>query len=121
MLRTEYEFTLPRGYVDDEGNLHRDGRMRLATAADEILPLQDPRVERNPAYMLLILLSRVVVSLGSVKQITPKTVEGLFSEDLSFLQRFYNEINGNLNGHLQTECPKCQHAFEVETSVLGES
>ena len=121
MLRTEFDFTLPKGYIDDEGNLHRDGRMRLATAADEILPLQDPRVERNPAYLLLILLSRVVVNLGTVKQITPKTVEGLFSEDLTFLQRFYNEINGSSNGHVKTECPQCKHAFEVDTSTLGES
>ena len=76
MFRTEHEFTLPKGYVDPEGNLHRQGVMRLATAADEILPLRDPRVEQNPAYLLIILLSRVVINLGRVKPITPKTIEG---------------------------------------------
>jgi hypothetical protein len=121
MFRTEYEFTLPKGYVDEEGNLHRQGVMRLATGADEILPLQDLRVERNPAYLLVILLSRVVTRLGKLKQITPKTIEGLFTEDLTFLQDFYNNINGNTNGRTQTECPKCHHRYEVETANLGES
>jgi len=121
MFRTEYEFTLPKGYVDEEGSLHRQGLMRLSTAADEILPLRDPRVEKNPAYLLLILLSRVVVKLGTVKQITPKTMEGLFTEDLGFLQNFYNQINGHTNGHIRTECPQCHHKYEVEAVNLGES
>ena len=121
MFVTEFEFNLPKGYVDEAGDLHRQGIMRLSTAADEILPLQDPRVERNPAYLLIILLSRVVVKLGNVKQITPKTVEGLFSEDLNFLQDFYNTINGNGQRRLQTECPNCQHRYEVETANPGES
>ncbi len=76
MLQTEYEFTLPLGYADAEGNLHREGVMRLATAADEILPLKDPRVQANEAYLVIILLSRVITRLGSVEQITPKLVEG---------------------------------------------
>jgi hypothetical protein len=120
MFRTELEFTLPRGYIDEEGNLHREGVMRLSTAADEILPLEDPRVERNPAYLLIILLSRVVIKLGKVHPITPQIIEGLFTEDLTFLQNFYNEINGNTNGHIPTECPKCHHRYEVETMKLGE-
>ena len=70
VLQTEYEFTLPRGYVDDAGNLHKTGTMRLATAADEILPLQDPRVQRNPAYLSLILLSRVVLRIGGAERAT---------------------------------------------------
>lgn len=121
MFSTEYEFTLPKGYIDAEGNLHREGVMRLATAADEILPLEDPRVQKNPAYLLLILLSRVVIKLGKITQITPKVIEGLFTEDLTFLQNFYNQINGNTNGQIQTECPKCHHQYEVETMKLGES
>jgi hypothetical protein len=121
MFQTEHEFTLSMGYVDADGTLHRQGVMRLATAADEILPLQDPRVVNNPAYMLIILLSRVVTKLGDVKQITPKTIEGLFAADLNYLQDFYNRINGNSNGRVRTECPKCQHHFEVETLNLGES
>lgn len=121
MLRTEYEFGLPKGYVDEDGNLHTQGMMRLATAADEILPLADPRVEKNPAYLVVILLSRVVVKLGSLKQITPKTIEGLFSEDLTFLQNFYNKINGNQNGRIQTECPECHHEYQIEVANQGES
>jgi hypothetical protein len=93
MLQTEYEFTLPLGYVDQDGELHRDGTMRLATAADEILPLKDPRVRSNEAYLIVILLSRVVERLGSVPQVTPKVVEGLFAADLAYLQELYNRIN----------------------------
>ena len=121
MFKTEYEFSLPKGFVDESGNLHQEGLMRLATAADEILPLKDPRVDKNPAYLLIILLSRVVVKLGSLKPITPKTIEGLFSEDLAFLQDFYNKINGNRNGRIQTECPNCKHHYELETPYQGES
>jgi len=98
MFQTEYEFTLPKGYVDAEGNLHQKGIMRLATAADEILPLKDPRVERNAAYFVVILLSRVITKLGTVQQINPKTIEGLFAEDLNFLEELYNRINGYTNG-----------------------
>lgn len=120
MFRTELEFTLPKGYVDEDGNLHREGVMRLATAADEILPLEDLRVGRNPAYLLIILLSRVVVKLGKIDSITPQIIEGLFTEDLTFLQNFYNQINGNTNGHILTECPKCHHHYEVDTTKSGE-
>ena len=90
MFQTEYEFTLPLGYVDGEGNLHREGVMRLATAADEILPLKDPRVQANQAYLVVILLARVVTRLGSVAQINPKVVEGLYAADLGYLQELYN-------------------------------
>jgi len=122
MLQTEQEFILPQGYVDHEGNLHRDGVMRLATAADEILPLKDPRVQNNPAYLVVILLSRVVTRLGSVDPITPKTIEGLFSADLTYLQNLYNEINlAEQNGRLAVTCPECEHTFEVERSLPGES
>ena len=121
MFQTEYEFTLPMGYLDADGTLHREGVMRLATAADEILPLQDPRVSKNPAYLLIILLARVVSKLGAVKQITPKTIEGLYAADLNYLQDFYNRINGHDTGRMQTQCPRCQHLFEVETQRLGES
>src|SRR5688500_9073459 len=94
MLQTEYEFKLPFGFVDAQGNLQRDGVMRLATAADEILPLKDPRVQANEAYLIVILLSRVVVRLGAVPQITPKVVENLYAADLGYLQELYNRING---------------------------
>jgi hypothetical protein len=115
MFRTEHEFTLPLGYQDAQGTLHRDGVMRLATAADEILPLQDPRVTSNPAYLLVILLSRVITRLGSVPQVTPKTIEGLFAADLDHLQELYNDINsGGRNGQLEVECPRCQHNHVVD-------
>src|SRR5262252_927424 len=93
MFQTEFEFTLPMGYVDQNGTLHRQGLMRLATAADEILPLKDPRVQSNEAYLILILLSRVITKLGSVTNINPKVIEGLYAADLAYLQEFYNRIN----------------------------
>src|SRR6266480_1309282 len=98
MFRTEYEFTLPMGYVDGDGGLHRAGTMRLATAADEILPLKDPRVVKNAAYLVVILLSRVVIRLGDVSPITPKVIEELYAKDLQYLQDLYNDIN-RLDGH----------------------
>lgn len=120
MVRTEYEFTMPTGYVDEDGNLHREGTMRLATAADEILPLKDPRVQSNPAYLIIILLSRVVVRLGSVELINPKVIEGLFASDLAYLQDFYNRINGGLGRSIHIKCPHCEEAFDVALDPPGE-
>jgi phage FluMu protein gp41 len=96
-FQTEFPFTLPTGYLDQEGLLHREGMMRRATAADEIVPLRDPRVQSNPAYLIIILLSRVVTSLGDVAMITPQVIEGLFVEDLNYLQAFYKQINSSEN------------------------
>ena len=120
-FRTEYEFTLPRGYLDQEGNVHREGVMRLATAADEILPLKDSRVQGNPAYLVVILFSRVILRLGSLQAINPKVIEGLFAADLAYMQEFYNRINGNGTRALKVVCPNCQQRFEVEPENLGES
>ena len=119
MFQTEFEFTLPLGYQDDDGTLHREGTMRLATAADEILPLKDPRVQSNEAYLIVILLSRVVTKLGSVSLVTPKVVEGLYAADLAFLQEFYNRINHNGKAQVDAACPKCAHAFAVELNGVG--
>jgi hypothetical protein len=119
MIQTEYPFTLPLGYQDDDGTLHREGVMRLATAADEILPLKDPRVQVNQAYLIIILLSRVVTKLGTVSQINPKVVEGLYAADLAYLQEFYNRINRNGKAQVAASCPKCAHAFEVELNGSG--
>ncbi|MBV8995039.1 MAG: hypothetical protein JO287_15375 [Pseudonocardiales bacterium] len=119
MLVTEVEFELPKGYVDPAGNLHRTGTMRLATAADEIYPLKDPRVRGWPAYLLIVLLSRVVTKLGTLSEINPGTIEGLFSEDLAHLQDLYNRINGLTPRVLTTECPHCQRSHEVEVAPLG--
>src|SRR5262245_37005298 len=120
-FRTEIEFELPKGYADEDGTLHRKGIMRLATAADEILPMKDPRVQANPAYLTIILLSRVITQLGELKTITPKVIERLFSADLAYLQEFYRRINDQGNSHLRVACPKCEHAFEVETVAMGEA
>ena len=92
-LQTEFPFTLRKGYVDEQGTLHRTGTMRLATARDEIQPLRDPRVKENEAYLTVILLSRVITELGELSQITPKVVEGLFAADLAYLQDVYDTIN----------------------------
>lgn len=92
-LQTEFSFHLPRGYVDDQGRLHRDGTMRLATARDEIEPLRDPRVRENEAYLTVIVLSRVITRLGSITQMTPKIIESLFAYDLAYLQDVYGIIN----------------------------
>jgi len=118
-LQTEFPFTLPRGYVDGEGNLHRDGVMRLATAYDEIAPLKDPRVRANESYLVIILLSRVITKLGALEHINPKVIEGLFSADLAFLQDFYRQINENHAEAMRVVCPQCQHEFQVESSQPG--
>jgi hypothetical protein len=92
-LRTQFPFTLPKGYIDGEGRLHRNGVMRLATARDEIEPLRDLRVQENDAYLTVVMLSRVITELGTVCPVTPNIVEGLFAVDLAFLQEFYGIIN----------------------------
>lgn len=92
-IQTEFEFTLPRGYVSPDGTLHKKGRMRLATAMDEIAPLRDPRVRNNQAYLVIILLARVITQLGTVEVIDTEVIENLFSADLAFLQDFYRKIN----------------------------
>jgi hypothetical protein len=120
MFATEHEFTLPLGFLDEDGTIHRDGVMRLATAADELEPLRDPRVQRNPAYLTVIVLSRVVTRLGGVELITPKTIEGLFAADLAYLQDLYNDLNGGAETELVT-CPACDHAFEVGRTPVGGS
>jgi len=96
MLQLEYEFTLPKGYLDADGNLHRKGMMRLSRAIDEIVPMRDPRVKANPAYATVLILARVITKLGALEEVSPAVIEDLFAVDLSFLQRFYRQINGLL-------------------------
>ena len=119
-LQTEYEFTLPKGYLEADGTLHTEGVMRLATAADEILPMKDARVQNNPAYLTVILLSRVISRLGELKIINTHVVEGLFAEDLGFLQGVYRRINEQGNNTISTLCPKCEYPVEVEVAAVGE-
>ena len=94
-FQTEIEFELPKGYVDDTGTLHRRGTMRLATAADEILPLRDPRVQQNEAYLAVIVLARVITSLGSLAEVHTGVIENLYAADLAYLQRLYEKFNSS--------------------------
>jgi hypothetical protein len=118
-LQTEFEFTLPRGYIDQEGNLHRDGVMRMATAMDEIVPLQDRRVRDNQAYLVIVLLSRVITKLGTLPAINTGVVENLFAADLAYLQALYRRINEEGTTLIPVECPECQTKFEVDLASLG--
>src|SRR4051794_24523083 len=121
-LRTEFDFELPRGYVDGSGTVHRTGRMRLATARDELVPLRDDRVRENPAYLTVVLLARVITRLGSIEDVHAGLVENLFAADLAFLQDLYRR--GNTEGHPRAAvtCPACDHRFAVDVSGgrLGE-
>jgi hypothetical protein len=119
-FQTEFPFTLPRGFVDSEGKVHRQGVMRLATAKDEIVPLQDYRVQANRAYLVIILLSRVITRLGDLKYIDSDIVENLFSTDLAYLQEFYRRINEEGAPKVRTRCPSCQHEFDVDLLGGGE-
>ena len=113
-FQTEFPFTLPKGYVDSEGRVHRQGVMRLATAKDEIVPLQDYRVQSNRAYLVIILLSRVITRLGDLKFIDSDIIENLFSTDLAYLQEFYRRINEEGAPKVHARCPSCQTEFDVD-------
>lgn len=121
-FQTEIEFRLPRGYMDEDGTLHHEGVMRLATAADEILPLKDPRVQSNPAYLTVIVLSRVVTKLGGLPDVNPRIIENLYASDVSYLQSLYQKLNtnGNGNGHTKVACPNCNGEIDVGEQILGE-
>ena len=119
-VATVVPFDLPVGYADRAGEVHRSGEMRLATAADEILPLRDPRVQANPAYLSVIVLSRVVTRLGDLEVITPQVIEGLFAADLSFLQDLYDDVNGAAGTETVT-CPRCDHEFRRAGGAPGKS
>ena len=118
-LRTEYPFTLPRGYVDPQGRRHRDGVMRLATARDELTTQNDPRAKQNPAYLTVLLLERTITRLGEVRDIDTFVIENLFASDLAFLQDLYRRVNQE--GHTQAAvvCPQCKHEFAVDVTGDG--
>lgn len=117
----EFSFVLPNGYTDDDGVVHREGSIRLATAYDEIAPLNDARVRNNPGYLVIILLSRVIVKLGGLRQINTKVMEGLSSQDFVYLQDLYRRINEQGHARLPVSCPHCQEQFEVEVQPQGEA
>ncbi|WP_434447176.1 phage tail assembly protein [Lentzea sp. E54] len=115
-LRTEFPFVLPRGYVDKDGRVHREGVMRLATARDELTPQGDPRVRQNPAYLSVLLLQRTVVRLGSLDSVDEEVIERMFASDLSFLQDLYRRINAEGHAEAAVACPSCGHEFAVDLS-----
>jgi hypothetical protein len=119
-FQTEFDFMLPKGYVDDQGTLHNKGVMRLATAADEILPMRDPRVQQNPSYLTIILLARVITKLGSLPNVDARVIENLFTSDLAYLQDMYRRINESGAVTMKVTCPKCDHKFDQEVYNVGE-
>jgi hypothetical protein len=122
-IQTEFEFELPRGYVDGSGGVHRTGAMRLATARDELVPLIDLRVKENPAYLTVVLLGLVVTRIGPVTDVHAGVIESLFASDVAFLQDFYRRVNSEGHTRAEVSCPSCDTAFEVDLagSRLGES
>ena len=122
-MRTEFDFELPRGYVDQGGTVHRYGTMRLSTAKDELIPLRDQRVRENPPYLSVVLLGRVITRLGTLPEVHDGIVEKMFASDLAFLQDFYQQINAEGHTRASVTCPSCAESFEVELggSRLGES
>ena len=122
-LRTEFPFELPRGYVDSSGVLHRQGIMRLATARDELVPLQDDRVRESPAYLTVVLLARVVTRLGTITDLHAGVIENLFASDLAFLQDLSRRVNEEGHTQVAVACPACDHEFAVDVAGgrLGES
>ncbi len=118
-VQTEFDFSLPIGYVDEEGTMHRAGTMRLATAMDEIAPLRDPRVRANQAYLVIILLSRVVTRLGTLQTINTAVIENLFAADLAYLQELYRQVNEKGTSSIPVTCPACRNQFELDLAELG--
>jgi hypothetical protein len=123
-MQTEFEFTLPKGYLDDDGIIHRKGVMRLATAMDEIVPLRDPRVKSNPAYATVIILSRVITRLGALDEVSPRVVERFFACDLNYLQKFYRQINEleiELEIELASTSDRSPDEYRVTSSPVSDS
>lgn len=121
LMQTEYEFTLPVGYLDDAGTLHKEGRMRMATAADEILPLRDHRVKENEEYLTIILLSRVISGLGTLRAVDTRVVERLFVPDIEYLKELYKRVNQMPVPEYKGTCPHCGESFSVPINFFQES
>lgn len=119
-METIFDFTLPKGYMDNDGVLHKHGRMRLATAADEIQSTRDPRVLSNPSYLTIVILSRVIVEIEGVSAIVPNTIERLFTADLAFLQDMYQRINDIEAPEMEVVCPKCGEIHKVPINFTQE-
>ena len=113
-LQTEFDFVLPRGYVDANGTIHREGTMRLARARDEIYPQSDAKVRENPSYLTVILLTRTITRLGTLPEVDTWVVESLFASDLAFLQDLYRRINQEGHTQAAVTCPHCSTEFTVD-------
>jgi hypothetical protein len=120
-MQTEVEFTLPRGYVDASGTVHRAGTMRLATARDEIEPLREVEVRQNQAYVTVLLLARTITRIGTISDVTPALVENLFAADFDHLQRLYERINSDGESVGVVSCPECSHTFEVDLTEIEDA
>lgn len=118
-LQTMYPFLLPKGYVDGEGTLHREGRMRLATAGDELSALRDPRAKADESYVNALILSKVITALGTLPEVTPEVIEGLFVADMEFLQDMYDTINKADKPQIQVTCPHCGKQFVDTINFQG--
>jgi hypothetical protein len=119
-MQTELRFTLPRGFTDADGNLYREGTMRLATARDEIEPLRDPEVRKNDAYLAVLLLARTVTRIGDITDITPQLIESLFAADFDHLQRLYERVNSDGEAVGVVSCPECTHEFEIDMTEVDD-
>jgi hypothetical protein len=119
VLQTEYDFLLPRGFVGQDGKVHRTGRMRLATAMDEIDAMQDPRVQTNEAYLPVVLLSQVVIRLGDLNAITPQVIEKLFASDMAYLEDVYLRLNSQDTVVMGAACPHCGGRFDIQVAPLA--
>ncbi len=117
-LKTEFDFVLPRGYLDSTGQVQRAGRMRLATALDEIDSLNDPRVQANEAYLPVVLLSRVITRLGDLPAVTPQVIAGLFAADLAYLEDIYMHFNSPVAVIVEAVCPSCSSRFQLQVAPL---
>lgn len=120
LCTTEFDFSLPRGFIDQAGNIHQQGRMRLSTARDELMLQKDRRVKVEASYGTLIMLSQVIIQLGSLSWVEPKQLERLFTQDLAYLKEFYNRVNQQGHALVPTQCPQCAAAFETELVLSGE-
>lgn len=114
VMQTTFDFVLPRGFVDNQGNVHREGTMRLATARDELMPLLDPKVREHEAFMSLVLLARVVTRLGTLPHVDDQVIGGLWATDLAFLQDLYRRINTEGTTVAEVTCPHCSQLVMVD-------
>jgi hypothetical protein len=118
-MQTEFDFTLPRGYLDEQGQVHRQGRMRLATAGDEVEAAGHPYVQGNDAYLPMMLLSQVITQLGELASVSPQVIAGLFASDLLYLEDLYLRLNGNTGVILGAVCPHCGNQFQIQVAPLS--